>query len=991
MQKSINVQKFIIIFLIFTITNNLFSGAIDRYKVEKVKWNVPQERIVMQMLSFIPRNIITIPKIIQAPKLDGKSDDECWQQATLIDFFTATRGHDVKPQLRWGVDPTREKFEVKLCYDDKYLYVAMIAEEPLVGLVHPIMSKHDQAIWKDDCFEFFFDTNLNRTTDYHSIVNIAGAYFDSEDSCDKKIKTKGRSFDWKDAKFAVRKDIKNGYVYIEARFDFASVGGRPKLGSSWGMNLAWQRRVSGFEGVKNYRSWNGYPNGFSKTTKYHGNMVFGNVALHAEKFSAPFIGKNEFACSINSHDSDMKLKAYVEVINQAGVKDKSTEITFKASKGKALNIKLPFLVKGEGVQYAMLCIKDESGNTLMRLRRPFYIEPVQTKLQESWGKVITNLDKLQERSSNQKFTESINKIFNTAKTLKQRIQKFYSAAVKSGDTETKRKKWNSFMDEVNTVMSMGSLIVWTKNPHLKASPESFPDSLTDIKQLDLRGCKNEYVSSTVMLSNLTDQNLVTILRTKGVVGWGSPFDKVEVLTTPAVSSATILDNNPAALDYSLTRGFNLPKDTGEPLYRVSGLGEIVVPPLSSRQVFLIFHINKKVRINRNADFKNFNKGLLQFWTLNKAMTPKNIKLNVRVDNFEIPTVAALGVYFWEYANTKKFNDNQFEHKINTWFASDGLTKEWNFGLKKFAAVKGNNKSSLRRIVSEAKRTRDYPGTKRGWAYGHFAKLAKLGPKLGGYMSETHKEYIKAHFKQYVKLLNEQGIKSEDIVISTIDEAKGKEIDKIVDIGRLVKEAIPGIRLALTTQIRGKDRDKLDGIIDFWLPAGGYIWEKGRKHSEGTFWGPALGFYDKQKDKGAIIYPYQCSVPVRGQCPIGYFRMYGWRAFDTGVDGIAVFSGGSNVYNHLNSFGDIPGNRGWEAFRDGVEDWQYCNRLKKEIERIEKTHPALAKKSWQEISKIFRSIIKHGGPNPKDSPELAKKIEYGRIQIANMILRLKKVK
>ena len=202
---------------------------------------------------------------------------------------------------------------------------------------------------------------------------------------------------------------------------------------------------------------------------------------------------------------------------------------------------------------------------------------------------------------------------------------------------------------------------------------------------------------------------------------------------------------------------------------------------------------------------------------------------------------------------------------------------------------------------------------------------------------------------------------------------------------------PGIRLALTCQISGAEREQLDGIIDFWLPAGGYVWEKGRKISEGTFWGPPLGFYDRQKDKGAVIYPYQCSVPVRSRDPLGYFRMFGWRAFNIGADGIAVFTGNDNLYHNLNEFGgELIGTRGWEAFRNGVQDWQYCHLLMQEIGRIETKNPEAAVRMKKHLERIFRKLFE-AGPFPDGTAESVARVNAAKYAVADMILDARKLK
>ena len=69
------------------------------------------------------------------------------------------------------------KTEVKLLWDEKNLYVAMVAKDDFLKSEY---RKHDDSLWKQDAFEVFLDP-LGDGKDYYELqVNPAGVVFDSK-------------------------------------------------------------------------------------------------------------------------------------------------------------------------------------------------------------------------------------------------------------------------------------------------------------------------------------------------------------------------------------------------------------------------------------------------------------------------------------------------------------------------------------------------------------------------------------------------------------------------------------------------------------------------------------------------------------------------------------------------------------------------------------------------------------------------------------------
>jgi len=83
-------------------------------------------------------------------KVDGKLDDAAWERAAWTDWFVDIRGA--------GWPEPRFRTRVKMLWDDDYLYVGAMLEEPDVWAT---LTQHDSVIFRDNDFEVF----LNPTGD----------------------------------------------------------------------------------------------------------------------------------------------------------------------------------------------------------------------------------------------------------------------------------------------------------------------------------------------------------------------------------------------------------------------------------------------------------------------------------------------------------------------------------------------------------------------------------------------------------------------------------------------------------------------------------------------------------------------------------------------------------------------------------------------------------------------------------------------------------
>jgi len=109
-------------------------------------------------------------KVDQPPIIDGKLDDPQWKSCAPIAPFMLPHGSETSEY------PTT----AFLTYDRQNLYLAFRCAEPkLEGLVANI-KEHDGPLWEDDSLEIFLDTNHDKKTYFHYILNTIGTVYDGK-------------------------------------------------------------------------------------------------------------------------------------------------------------------------------------------------------------------------------------------------------------------------------------------------------------------------------------------------------------------------------------------------------------------------------------------------------------------------------------------------------------------------------------------------------------------------------------------------------------------------------------------------------------------------------------------------------------------------------------------------------------------------------------------------------------------------------------------
>ena len=164
---------------------------------------------------------VRIARFEKPPVIDGRLDDEVWQQAPVLKDFYQFRPSDTAPASR--------QTEALIGYDAKFLYLAFHAyEEP--SKVRATVAKRD-GIENDDGVAVYLDTFNDQRRAYVLIFNPLGVQQDG-------FFTEGRGEDYSvdivmESKGVITDD---GYT-VEVAIPFKSLRYEAGKGKNWGINV----------------------------------------------------------------------------------------------------------------------------------------------------------------------------------------------------------------------------------------------------------------------------------------------------------------------------------------------------------------------------------------------------------------------------------------------------------------------------------------------------------------------------------------------------------------------------------------------------------------------------------------------------------------------------------------------------------------------------------------------------------------------------------
>ncbi len=163
------------------------------------------------------------------PKIDGKLDDECWQKIGAWD------GSFIQQQPHQAALPSQET-EIKIIYDEKYLYFAIICHDKEPEKMDPILGRRDQL--NGDMAGIALDSYNDKQTAFEFNLTAAGQKVDI-----MHMGEYGWDFEW-NAVWDGKTTVGDSAWYAEMRVPFTQIRFSNKEEHVWGMHIwRWINRL----------------------------------------------------------------------------------------------------------------------------------------------------------------------------------------------------------------------------------------------------------------------------------------------------------------------------------------------------------------------------------------------------------------------------------------------------------------------------------------------------------------------------------------------------------------------------------------------------------------------------------------------------------------------------------------------------------------------------------------------------------------------------
>ncbi len=374
----------------------------------------------------------------------------------------------------------------------------------------------------------------------------------------------------------------------------------------------------------------------------------------------------------------------------------------------------------------------------------------------------------------------------------------------------------------------------------------------------------------------------------------------------------------------------------------------------------------------------------------RQMPIQTVQLNMKVEPIKLNPDAALNTYCWAHPRRLPMTRmilpevarDLREHYIDIFVVHGG-----SLPYPKFVSPSG--------IITEKP------------SYGKFDELLRINSyarmyllhlgfnsevegngRFGRWMTNAWKKAFSTWLVDFVTHLKQKGVDYSRFAIQPFDETLN---DNFFELSKLIKNVDHRINIFANSYGKGQMQiSRLKDLVDIWcLP------ERQTKVHKAKFM--IIKSFDKQ------MWVYDAKGPGKANHPYGYYRLMPWRAFKRGQTG-AGFWAYSEVRNEirwddtLKPFGyyaviygagnspvdtlgePIVPSRRWEAWREGVEDYQYLYELRKAIESNKTTDPAKAAKTQQILDSQVNYVL--------SAPDDCNRVYQAREKLTEALLQLK---
>ncbi|MFB3894810.1 MAG: glycoside hydrolase domain-containing protein [bacterium] len=920
-----------------------------------------------------PVPLVGIGKTNHPPILDGKLDE--WSQAVSVSGFTLNNGKGYASQ------PTR----VYLTYDDNTLYLAFHCEEKEIAKLQTTEIRHDGLVWEDDSIEIILnpdaDTALDWKHNIHLIINAAGTVYDA-----KGIDPENAEWN-SDATVAVGRE-ENAFI-IEVGIPLSKITAQPDCSHPWQLNFYRNRIV----GQSEQSAWSYTPGPWKYNFQRHRILVSPEysswsfcpgplkypIRLGILSFldSVPQIllpdrinlglGYNEFDYQLINTQSDKTFHLQIEGMTRF---DNNPIADIVLSPKETIKKKLAFPIEGfeDGVQLTLL---DDKKQTVYRTVYPLFLEP-----ESAVDNLLLQSVLLREVLKNPYIPKNIATGMNA--TLQEGVTVYQELKQKSETAFQKQQQvsqadWVSLSKRIDTVyqkINNAQTIVWTKGIWENIVPTEMPNAIEDTKEINLMAMQDEYVSAAVNITNFT--NFPYTARVSLALATSSSAQS---------GSVSFLRDN-IVFHQAIYRPLRNGQISGDALPALDAAQLFTLQPVQTGQIWI------SIKTHGVPAGEYF--GEMTIIPLSPELPQKTILLQINVLPISLPKVAPISTYTWDYTHSDEYFQDLTDHKINV------LLLSCNICLPECDTTGNVIKLDFTEL-DEAIAIRHKYGNQLMFSYGVVRDFDRLIAKKyhWEYLSDPWKKAFASWLTQWINHLQQLGLDYTDFAMQIWDEATGKEVQKVVEAGPFLRSIDPRLRWVMDGAQDSDEVNRMAPYVDVWIPHLDSLLQSTEKDR----------LVALLKSTGKPVWCYTCRINMIEQPVLDYYRLKPWYAYQLGFNGVCFWAYNSWRGDPWNDFdatnidrfsdngviysgdhGPITSRR-WEAFRAGIQDYQYLDMLQQLIKLAKEESTVQGNDNLAKLA-----IEANGVLNEAVNQVLTKKDEttlnLWRQKIAEMILKLK---
>ena len=208
--------------MIRTFVNALIMGVLflNTAFAQDLNYTLSDDSLVNHYASI--KRVYYATRTTFVPKIDGHLDDECWKKTGVWDG-------DFIQQVPHQAQPPSQQTEIKILYDDKYLYIAIVAHDNEPEKMSSLLGPRDETV--GDIAGIALDTYNDKQTAFEFNVTSAGQKVDL-----MHLGEYGWDFNW-NAVWDGKASVGDSAWYAEMRIPFTQIRFANKEEHVWGMHI----------------------------------------------------------------------------------------------------------------------------------------------------------------------------------------------------------------------------------------------------------------------------------------------------------------------------------------------------------------------------------------------------------------------------------------------------------------------------------------------------------------------------------------------------------------------------------------------------------------------------------------------------------------------------------------------------------------------------------------------------------------------------------